>query len=57
VQELQLQQAVALLGALPDDGEVRRWYARASLYCLPSEQEGFVIVFLEAKKLHSEGKH
>jgi len=48
VQELQLQQAVALLGALPDDGEVRRWYARASLFCLPSEQEGFGIVFLEA---------
>ena len=39
---------VQLLGALPDDGEVRAWYRRCSLFCLPSEQEGFGIVFLEA---------
>jgi len=48
LQERGLQASVSLLGALPDDGEVRAWYGRASLFCLPSEQEGFGIVFLEA---------
>lgn len=48
VAELGLQQGVSLLGAVADDAEVRRWYGRASLFCLPSEQEGFGIVFLEA---------
>lgn len=37
-----------LLGALPSDDEVRSWYYRADLFCLPSVQEGFGIVFLEA---------
>lgn len=37
-----------LLGALPSDDEVRAWYYRADLFCLPSVQEGFGIVFLEA---------
>lgn len=43
-----LRERVQLLGALPDDAEVRAWYGRASVFCLPSEQEGFGIVFLEA---------
>lgn len=45
---LALEGVVRLLGALPDDGEVRAWYGRSSVFCLPSEQEGFGIVFLEA---------
>ncbi|MFN7899877.1 MAG: glycosyltransferase family 4 protein [Synechococcaceae cyanobacterium] len=45
---LQLGEAVRLLGAVPDDATVRQWYARSSVFCLPSEQEGFGIVFLEA---------
>ncbi|MFO0017352.1 MAG: glycosyltransferase family 4 protein [Synechococcaceae cyanobacterium] len=48
LEELQLGEAVSLLGALPDDAAVRQWYARSSVFCLPSEQEGFGIVFLEA---------
>jgi len=48
LQQRGLQDRVFLLGALPDDAEVRAWYAKASLFCLPSEQEGFGIVFLEA---------
>lgn len=48
VLERGLHGSVRLLGALPDDDEVRSWYGRASLFCLPSEQEGFGIVFLEA---------
>jgi glycosyltransferase involved in cell wall biosynthesis len=43
-----LQDHVQLLGALADDAEVRAWYERASVFCLPSQQEGFGIVFLEA---------
>jgi len=48
LEELQLGESVQLLGALPDDAAVRQWYARGSVFCLPSEQEGFGIVFLEA---------
>lgn len=48
VRTLGLAAHVQLLGALPDDAEVRAWYGRASIFCLPSEQEGFGIVFLEA---------
>lgn len=47
-QTLGLQGCVQLLGALPDDAEVRAWYGRSAVFCLPSEQEGFGIVFLEA---------
>jgi glycosyltransferase involved in cell wall biosynthesis len=43
-----LAASVRLLGGLPDDAEVRAWYGRAGLFCLPSVQEGFGIVFLEA---------
>ncbi len=45
---LGLGHAVTLLGALPDDEAVRREYAAADIFCLPSLQEGFGIVFLEA---------
>lgn len=48
VQALALGDAVQLLGALPSDQEVRAWYRRAAVFCLPSIQEGFGIVFLEA---------
>lgn len=48
VRRLGLEEQVAILGAVASDAEVRRWYARASVFCLPSEQEGFGIVFLEA---------
>lgn len=46
--ELNLGSACRLLGAIPDDDEVKAWYYRADLFCLPSVQEGFGIVFLEA---------
>lgn len=48
VRRLGLQGKADLLGALASDAEVRAWYGRASVFCLPSEQEGFGIVFLEA---------
>lgn len=48
LRERGLQQQVQLLGALAVDAEVRAWYHRASVFCLPSQQEGFGIVFLEA---------
>ena len=48
VQQLELGSVVRLLGALADDGEVRAWYRRCAIFCLPSIQEGFGIVFLEA---------
>jgi glycosyltransferase involved in cell wall biosynthesis len=47
-ERLGLEEQVELLGALASDAEVRAWYGRASVFCLPSEQEGFGIVFLEA---------
>ena len=46
--QLGLHGVVRLLGALPDDDEVRDWYQRCAVFCLPSVQEGFGIVFLEA---------
>ena len=48
VAELGVGSSVQLLGALASDQEVRAWYRRASIFCLPSIQEGFGIVFLEA---------
>jgi glycosyltransferase involved in cell wall biosynthesis len=46
--ELGLGAAVQLLGAVPDDEAVMRMYRQADVFCLPSVQEGFGIVFLEA---------
>jgi glycosyltransferase involved in cell wall biosynthesis len=48
VERLGLGSVVRLLGALADDGAVREWYRRSAVFCLPSIQEGFGIVFLEA---------
>jgi glycosyltransferase involved in cell wall biosynthesis len=48
VQRLGLGEVVQLVGALADDGAVRDWYRRSAVFCLPSIQEGFGIVFLEA---------
>lgn len=45
---LDLDDAVQFTGALPDDRDVIGWYKRSSVFCLPSVQEGFGIVFLEA---------
>jgi len=45
--ELDLGASVSFLGGIPDD-EVRHEYARADVFCMPSIQEGFGIVFLEA---------
>jgi glycosyltransferase involved in cell wall biosynthesis len=46
--ELRLDGAVQFLGSLPDDAQVARCYRQADVFCLPSVQEGFGIVFLEA---------
>lgn len=45
---LGLGHAAQLMGGLPDDAQVARIYRRADVFCLPSVQEGFGIVFLEA---------
>jgi glycosyltransferase involved in cell wall biosynthesis len=46
--ELSLDAAVQFRGSLPDDEQVARCYRQADIFCLPSVQEGFGIVFLEA---------
>lgn len=43
--ELNLGSACRLLGAIPDDDEVKAWYYRADLFCLPSVQEGLASSF------------
>lgn len=45
--QLDLDRSALLLGAVPDE-QMAGWYRRAGLFCLPSAQEGFGIVFLEA---------
>jgi len=46
--ELGLEDTVTFHGALPEDREVRTAFREAHLFALPSLQEGFGIVFLEA---------
>lgn len=46
--DLDLAGAVTFLGEVEDPGTVRDEYRRADVFCLPSLQEGFGIVFLEA---------
>ncbi len=46
--ELCLGAAVHLVGAILDDDVVAQMYFQADVFCLPSVQEGFGIVFLEA---------
>lgn len=45
--ELKLEEIVQFTGGLAD-AEMARCYRRSSIFCLPSVQEGFGIVFLEA---------
>jgi len=45
---LGLNGEVEFLGAVEDPGRVREAYRSASVFCLPSLQEGFGIAFLEA---------
>ncbi len=45
---LGLDGVARFLGGLPDNDEVIAWYRRSAIFCLPSVQEGFGIVFLEA---------
>ena len=47
-QRLGLGERVRFLGEVPDQRGVRLEYAGADLFCLPSRQEGFGIVLLEA---------
>lgn len=46
--DLRLGDAVQFLGALPNDDDVARMYRRADIFCLPSVQENWGIVFTEA---------
>ena len=46
--ELEVAHSVTFQGAVPEDEEVRRAYGQAHVFCLPSLQEGFGIVFVEA---------
>ena len=46
--ELELQAHVTFEGPVPDDATVRNAYLQAHVFCLPSLQEGFGIVFVEA---------
>jgi glycosyltransferase involved in cell wall biosynthesis len=46
--ELGLGASVTFDGPLADDRDIRMAFLEASLFCLPSQQEGFGIVFLEA---------
>ena len=48
VADYKLKANVKVLGALADNEDVQAWYHRSSIFCLPSVQEGFGIVFLEA---------
>ena len=45
---LRLDDRVTFHGSIPEDQDVRRAYFAAHVFCLPSRQEGFGIVFVEA---------
>jgi glycosyltransferase involved in cell wall biosynthesis len=47
-QDLGIAAQTRFLGGVPDDADVLAWYHRCAVFCLPSVQEGFGIVFLEA---------
>jgi glycosyltransferase involved in cell wall biosynthesis len=47
-QEMRIDHAVDLRGAVPSDGDVRSAFLDADVFCLPSLQEGFGIAFVEA---------
>jgi len=46
--KLQLSENIEILGEISNNQDVIKAYEEASLFCLPSLQEGFGIVFLEA---------
>jgi glycosyltransferase involved in cell wall biosynthesis len=46
--KLNLDRAVIFRGSISADSEVRKAFFDAHVFCLPSRQEGFGIVFLEA---------
>ena len=46
--ELDLDGAVLFRGEIREDAEVRAAFSEADVFCLPSRQEGFGIVFVEA---------
>jgi glycosyltransferase involved in cell wall biosynthesis len=48
VRDLRLGASVALEGAVESDAQVREAFFDADVFCLPSLQEGFGIVFVEA---------
>tara|TARA_Y100000588_G_C14276874_1_gene934800 strand:- start:57 stop:1133 length:1077 start_codon:yes stop_codon:yes gene_type:complete len=48
VSELGLSENIEIVGEVPANKDVVNFYEQASLFCLPSLQEGFGIVFLEA---------
>ncbi len=45
---LGLGSVVYFTGALPDERDVVAWFGRSAVFCLPSVQEGFGMVLLEA---------
>ncbi len=45
---LNLDTVVHFTGGLPAQRDVLAWYRRSAIFCMPSVQEGFGIVFLEA---------
>lgn len=45
---LQLDESTHFVGPLPQMEQVAAWYRRSTVFCLPSVQEGFGIVLLEA---------
>ena len=48
IRSLRLGDAVTLVGSLEGVDDIRAEFARADVFCLPSRQEGFGIVYLEA---------